>query len=559
MRRGLIAAVAVVAAATPSPAQAARAWDPPQVARSGDGVDMVDPRSAYTARGELVAAWSRTIGDSVSAGSSATSPLRVAVRGRDAQRFGPARTMDPDASSLIVVVADGAGGTRVAWIDDQEILKAAYRPPGGSFGSEQAIDYATALDVATNDAGASTLAYRTPFSGIRLVSAPPGEAFSGVVAAGPAARGAEPDVGVFPDGHAVVVWQHEDYRDGSLTARAAMKYGGEVTEPMQLSRPGWSGHRPQVAVGRGGHAMATWSEGTRPFASGPVMTARLSGCCFTAPVPANVTSTWRGTGIVPLEGTAALLAPFSIDAWMAKSRMAPNGPTVVGADMAGGTLTPPQRIGTSGGFLATANAAGVAALTQTHASLTVARREPGAGFGPEVAVVCDRPARLGSAAVAPDGRTSVFFTQGSNPFAPEPAQLVEDHPSATAGPGCAPPAKRRRVTRGSLMLQARMPRGGKLLRGRWLQFRVSCGTACRIRAGGAVRLRGRRRPVPLSTGTGRRLRAGTTTVRVGLTRTRARRVRRALARRRVVRARLTVRASGGTQSRALVFRVRLRR
>ena len=71
--------------ALPAPAQAERTWEAPQRARSGDGVDMVDPRAAYTARGELVAAWSRADTDNDPASGVGETPLRVAVRALGAQ------------------------------------------------------------------------------------------------------------------------------------------------------------------------------------------------------------------------------------------------------------------------------------------------------------------------------------------------------------------------------------------------------------------------------------------------------------------------------------------
>ncbi|HYI36172.1 MAG TPA: hypothetical protein VEX39_06190, partial [Thermoleophilaceae bacterium] len=195
--------------------------------------------------------------------------------------------------------------------------------------------------------------------------------------------------------------------------------------------------------------------------------------------------------------------------------------------------------------------------------LSLGRRAPGAGFGPSQRVVCE-PSPWGRnasvwpdvVAVSPGGAASVFFSI-SRPGG-DASLLIEDHGRGAPAPEC-PAVKRTRTSRGRLALQARMPRGGRLVRGRWLGLRASCGVACRVRATGRLKIAGRRKRIPFTATTARRPRAGTTSLRVGLTRSRAKVVRRALARRRVVRARVQVRATGGDAKRTLTFRVRVRR
>ncbi|HYI36171.1 MAG TPA: hypothetical protein VEX39_06185 [Thermoleophilaceae bacterium] len=554
MRTGALGIAAALVLAGAADAHAGRSWDPPRVAKAVDGSPMRGTvRAAYTGRGELVAAW--------------TLPqMKVSVRPPRSRVFGQPVLLDEGIASKPRLVTNQRGDALLTWISNYWGTRVVSRAPGGAWESQPVFGSSgTPVAAALGPRGEAAVAFRAPYESVELAYRPPGGQFGDPVALGARQDGrqpeSDPDVAVMRDGTAVVVWQDRD-ASGRFVVRGAQRTPAGTMTPVQtLSRPGTWGQTPSVTADAAGNAIVAWVEGDGEWGSGSVMTSKvLARCCFGPPHRSAATGYREGLNAQALEPGVALISFFGLDRELAERGTSPHGPTVLGVYAANAATTPPQRLHVgiaSTEYRVAANARGDAAMALDRSgALKVSRRAPGSPFARRIGVSCDTNRFLVShdAAMSPGGDLSVFArdTRSGDTL------LFEDRPAAQDS-DCDPEPAGPRRRAGRLALQARMPRGGKLVRGRWLVLRASCGMACHLRATGLLKIEGRRRRVPLSTGTGKRVKAGTATVRVGLTRARARVVRRALRGGRGVRARIRLRASGGKAGRTLTFRVRLRR
>lgn len=557
MRRAtLIALFAFVAiAGWPGAAHAARAWGPPQAVVAGDGTPIAHGiRSVYTARGELIAAWTGP-------------PSGVAVRPAGSRAFGPPFRLDDSAASDVRMATNRRGDTLVGWRPESSRPRTALRTAGGGWVAESPAGAAgsSPLAVAVGDRGDAAVAYRTDDDQLALAYRPPGGSFGAGTRISvwrpwrsEGSLATEPEAVVTPDGTTVVVWQELDHA-GVVVVHAVKRLPtGAMTRVQRLSSPGAFGQTPSVTADAYGRVVAAWVEGDAPWGSGPVVTARATpGCCFSAPRRTGANGYREGLNIRALEPGVAGIAFFGIDP--APGEIAQTGPTAVGVLTTDGAAAPQQRVGRNSladeGIAANARGDAMMAFDMAR-GVHVARRAPGQGFARPVGVVCTEERRVvEDIAMGPDGSAALWVRDPIR----HSFQLIEDHEAASDSDCDARAGKRNRARAGRLALQARMPHGGRLTRGRWLGVRVSCGVACRVRAGGRIAIAGRRKRIPFTAASTRRARAGTSSLRVGLTRSRARAVGHALRHHRVVRARVQVRATGGGKSRTLTFRVRVRR
>lgn len=555
MRRaavGLTLAWVALLTGVASEAYAARAWGPAAVAVAGDGTVMHgDIQAAYTSRGELVAFWH---------GGQAG----VAVRPRGAPAFGPAQPVGPTWGGQGEVVVDGQGGAVIAFLTANSRLRTGQRPAGGRWQLSELAPHAYGFSAAAGTGGQAAVAF-IDRAGVKLAYRPANGDFGPPVLLRAFTENyypQAPDVAITADGTVLVGWQSVMSQQ-EVTEAVQRMPSGTLGPVARLSRAGWNGYSPLLSADGSGHAMAVWGEARDlTGTTSTLLAAPFKGATGFGAPRAMVAKSISWLQVDPVEGGRAFISYLSPGTHPSDYPV----PAVVGADMATGATTAPTRLGDGPvfGLQFAANARGDAAvpLSDGGTNLGVTRRAPGGAFAPRAGARCPGSGFwVQEAAMSPYGDLSVFI-KGSAETA---NRLLEDRYSPV-GTDCTPwippavvPARPRPSRTQRLALQARMPRGGKLISGRYLTLRASCGTACRIRASGSVKVAGRRRTVPLKPGTARRTKAGSATVRVALTRARAALIRQALRRRKTARARIRLRATAGKTSSTLTFRVRLRR
>ena len=215
-------------------------------------------------------------------GGSFGAPVDLSVAGRNATF--PQITTAPDGTAT--VVWRRYNGSNM-------IIQAATRPPGGSFGP--AVDLsasgqrAIGPQITTAPDGTATAIW-SRFSGsnwiVQATTRPPGGSFGapvGLSAPGQSCRGAfGPQITTAPDGTATAVWPGSDFSDRIIQA-ATRPPGGSFGAPVDLSADGGNALRPQIAAAPDGTATAVWERDTH---SDRIIQAatRPPGGSFGAPV-----------------------------------------------------------------------------------------------------------------------------------------------------------------------------------------------------------------------------------------------------------------------------------
>ncbi|HEX3737348.1 MAG TPA: PKD domain-containing protein [Solirubrobacterales bacterium] len=202
-------AALIVAVALPGSALAAPTWLAP-VSLSAPGYNGEDPQLGVDQAGDTVAAWVRFDGSNEivqgaerPAGGSWSAAVNLSAPGEDAE--------DPR------LAVDAAGDAVAVWRrydGTDDIVEAASRPPGGSWG--------VPVDLSAGGENADS-----------------------------------PSVAVDPAGDAVAVWRRYDGTDEIIQA-STRTAGGVWQAPVDLSESGENAYRPQIAVDGAGDAVAVW-------------------------------------------------------------------------------------------------------------------------------------------------------------------------------------------------------------------------------------------------------------------------------------------------------------
>lgn len=166
----------------------------------------------------------------------------------------------------VAVAADG--GTSVVWRrfdGTSNIVQAATRPPGGSFGPPVNLSAAgqNAVDpqVAAAPDGVTTAVWQRYDGSKNIIQAaiqPPGGSFGTPVnLSAPGQNADQPQVAVAPDGTTTAVWQR--IGGGNYIVQASTRPpGGTFGTPVNLSAAGQNAANPQVAAGPDGTTTAVW-------------------------------------------------------------------------------------------------------------------------------------------------------------------------------------------------------------------------------------------------------------------------------------------------------------
>ena len=230
---------------------------------SAPGGRATSPQVATASDGTTTAVWIRSDGANniIQAatrppGGSFGTPVDLSVAGQDA--FGPQITKAPDGTTTGVW---GWGRSIAA----NNTVQAATRPPGGSFGAPVDLSAtgrpAFGPQITTAPDGTKTAVWQR-YNGANVViqaaTRPPGEGFGPPVDLSAPGWGAvEPQVATAPDGTTTAVWQR--YNGANVVIQAATRPpGGSFGAPVDLSVAGRNAYSPQVATAPDGTATAVW-------------------------------------------------------------------------------------------------------------------------------------------------------------------------------------------------------------------------------------------------------------------------------------------------------------
>jgi hypothetical protein len=208
-------------------------------------------------------------------GPSALPASHVSARGQEADH--PQVTTGPDGTTTAVWERDNGA---------YDIIQAATRPPGGSFGAPVDLS-APGLDgnvpqITTAPDGTATAVWER-FGTIQAATRPPGGSFEAPVdLSAPDETAYYPQITTAPDGTATAVWPGSDFSDRIIQA-ATRPPGGSFGAPVDLSADGGNALRPQIAAAPDGTATAVWE---RDNISDRIIQAatRPPGGSFGAPV-----------------------------------------------------------------------------------------------------------------------------------------------------------------------------------------------------------------------------------------------------------------------------------
>jgi len=229
---------------------------------SATGQNAFDPQIAIAPDGAATAVWLRFNG---------THFIIQAATRPPGGSFGAAVDLSATGQSArnpqIAIAPDGAA--TAVWTRSNgpnEIIQAATRPPGGSFGA--AVDLSATGQTADNPQiaiapdGAATAAWRRSNGTNNIIQAatrPPGGSFGAAVdlsATGQNASG--PQIAVAPDGTATVVWTRDNGTNFIIQA-ATRPPGGSFGAAVDLSAPGQNAADPQIEIAPDGTATVVWT------------------------------------------------------------------------------------------------------------------------------------------------------------------------------------------------------------------------------------------------------------------------------------------------------------
>jgi len=169
----------------------------------------------------------------------------------------------------IAIAPDGTA-TAVWYRSDgsNNIIQAATRPPGGSFGAATDVsavgqDTSDPQIVVTPDGTATAVWSR--YDAVNYIyinqaaTRPPGGSFGAAVDLSAAGQDARlPQIAVAPDGTATAVWARSDGADYIIEA-ATRQPGGSFAAAIGLSAAGQTAYDPQIAIAADGTATTVWS------------------------------------------------------------------------------------------------------------------------------------------------------------------------------------------------------------------------------------------------------------------------------------------------------------
>jgi len=227
---------------------------------SATGQNAFDPQVAIAPDGTATAIWSRSNGSNeiIQAatrppGGSFGAAVDLSATGQNA--FGPQIAIAPDGVATAVWVRLGA----------TNIIQAATRPPGGSFGAAVNLSAAgqDAFDpqIAIAPDGTATAVWRR-FNGtneiIQAATRPPGGSFGAAVNLSAAGQNAfQPQIAFAPDGTATAIWRGSNGTNDIIQA-ATRPPGGSFGAAVNLSATGQDAFGPQIAIAPDGVATAVW-------------------------------------------------------------------------------------------------------------------------------------------------------------------------------------------------------------------------------------------------------------------------------------------------------------
>ena len=422
-------------------------WTLPVFDLSAAGEDASSPRVASAPDGTTTAVWSRNLG--------LNKVIQVATRPAGAP-FGDPVDLTPDGQSATEPeVATAPDGTAtVVWRASNGPdfrIRAAIRPPGGSFGtrinlsdvSVSAVD--PEVDVAPD--GTTTAVWsRFDFDGggkfiIQAATRPPGGSFGTPVDLSEAGGSAsQPQATTAPDGTTTVVWRRQDEVGDSIIQVATRPPGGSFGVPVNLSAPGENAFGPEITTAFDGTTTAVWSR-LNGLNSIVQATTRPPGGTFGTPVNLSATAAnAEGAGVTtaPDGTTTAVWYRFDGANRIVQATTRPPGGSFgspVDVSATGQNADEPQ-IATAPDGTATAvwsRSDGANDIIQA------ATRPPGGAF--ETPVNLSAPGGEGAdpqVAVAPDGTaTAVWYrSDGANNIiqatsTARPSPLLQVNPTGT--------------------------------------------------------------------------------------------------------------------------------
>ena len=231
------------------------------VGLSTAGQTAVNPQIATAPDGTATAVWQRSDGSDFiiqaatrPPGGSFGAPVDLSAAGQSAGD--PQITTAPDgAATAVWSRSDGS----------DSIIQSATRPPGGSFGTPVDLSAAgqDALEpqITTAPDGTATAVWQRPNGGDDIIQAatrPPGGSFGTPVDLSAAGQDAlEPQITTAPDGTATAVWYRSN--GSNLIIQAATRPpGGSFGTPVDLSEVGQNAFNPQITTAPDGTATAVW-------------------------------------------------------------------------------------------------------------------------------------------------------------------------------------------------------------------------------------------------------------------------------------------------------------
>ena len=257
----LISALTLLAFAPPASAAPQGPWKLPASNISAAGQAAFDPEIAIAPDGAATAVWRR---------SNGTSNIIQAATRPPGGSFGAAVDLSATGqNALDPQIAIAPDGTATAvwrrFNGTNFVAQAATRPPGGSFGA--AIDLSAtgedslAPQVAIAPDGAATVVW-TRFNGtnfiIQAATRPPGGSFGAAVDLSATGQDAfNPQIAIAPDGAATVAWQRYDGANDIIQA-GTRPPGGSFGAAVNLSAAGQNASEPQIEVAPDGAATAVW-------------------------------------------------------------------------------------------------------------------------------------------------------------------------------------------------------------------------------------------------------------------------------------------------------------
>ncbi|MGB0120567.1 MAG: hypothetical protein WBP55_06415 [Solirubrobacterales bacterium] len=261
-------------------------WVQPAVDLSGTGEDAYAPQITTAPDGTAIAVWQRFNGSNMIIQAATRAP---------GGGFGPAvdlSTSGQDANTPQITTAPDGTATAVwrRYSGSFEIIQAATRPPGGSFGipvdiSAPGHDAYSPQIVASPDGTFSAVWRRSNGSNsiIQASTRPPGGAFglpSDLSAPGQSAT--TPQVASSLDGRITAVWSRFDgsiYIIQASTRPPGEPFGGTV----ELST-GSDASSPQITTSTDGSATVVWIQSVSPYLIIQAATRPSGGSFFSSPV-----------------------------------------------------------------------------------------------------------------------------------------------------------------------------------------------------------------------------------------------------------------------------------